>query len=494
MRGEQLAAGYYGTPWAITETKLAEIDAFVERVLAGGKLPEEELARFDAAEPELAHGREQSESGRYEIQDNVAILPLRGVISKRSTMLSRYSGGASADGFRAGLAEAIADPHVEAIVIEVDSPGGQVPGTAEASNALYEARGKKPIVAVVNELMASGATWIASAADQVILATETAQVGSIGVLTVRQDVTEAERQRGIKTHIFKAGETKDYGHPSRPVDARERRDTQARIDQLHTTFLTAVARNRGLDVDELRKRAGDAQMFLGNAAIEAGLADGIGSLESTISKLAADPGGYLGGSVTMTTQTATTTTETPAAETAAVETPAAKPTTVAELRAAFPDLVAQMEKGPETAATETTPPAAGANTGNQAADSAKLEGRQLEMKRQTDIRALCARAKMPELADKLLADPAIDATRAGELVLEKMLTANAAPADGVEPETNAGGTAAAKADPDAALRAEYQANAAKRNWQFSEDEYVASAKRDAGDGMISILPKPKESK
>ena len=100
--------------------------------------------------------------------------------------------------------------------------------------------------------------------------------------------------RGVKTEIFKAGKTKDYGNPSRKVDAGERRELQAEVDKLHTVFLAAVARNRGMDVDELRKRAGDAQMFMGQEAIDVGLADSIGTLDETITQLGADPGSFLG--------------------------------------------------------------------------------------------------------------------------------------------------------------------------------------------------------
>jgi len=106
-------------------------------------------------------------------------------------------GGTSITGFRAAFRQALRDPSVSAIIFDVDSPGGTIDGVPELADEIFAARGRKPMVAVANTQMASAAYWIASAADEIVV-TPSGSVGSIGVLTAREDLSRATQMAGIK--------------------------------------------------------------------------------------------------------------------------------------------------------------------------------------------------------------------------------------------------------------------------------------------------------
>ena len=175
------------TPWAILPSKLAVLEEIVMRHVSGEKLdPAEVQARI--------HGAVRPAERRVQ---SVAVLPLFGTIFPRANMMTDMSGATSAENFAKNFSQLLDDPSVDAIVLDVDSPGGQVGGVNELSKQIFEARGKKPIVAVANHFMASAAYWIGSAADELVV-TPSGEVGSIGVFAVHEDISAALTQAGIK--------------------------------------------------------------------------------------------------------------------------------------------------------------------------------------------------------------------------------------------------------------------------------------------------------
>ena len=130
--------------------------------------------------------------------------------------MSNYSGGTSTDIFGAWFDEAMADKSVTSIVLDVDSPGGSVYGVSELARKIYQSRGKKPIIAVANSLMASAAYWIASAADEIHVSPG-AEVGSIGVIAVHVDRSENNAKEGFNVSYITAGEYKAEGNPDAPL-------------------------------------------------------------------------------------------------------------------------------------------------------------------------------------------------------------------------------------------------------------------------------------
>lgn len=262
------------TPWAIILNRLAALAEIVERHVNGEKLEAEEIeARI--------HGAARPPQRRV---NSVAVLPLFGVIFPRGNIMTQMSGATSAEVFGAQFEALIRDPEVGAIVLDVNSPGGSVYGIEEVSKQIYDARGKKPIVAVANHLMASAAYHIGSAADEIVV-TPSGDVGSIGVFAVHQDMSVALDKAGIKISIIKEGKYKVEGNPYEPLSEEARAAIQASVTDAYDSFVEGVARNRGVNPAAVRNGFGEGRVVFAREAVKLGMADRIGTLEETVNRL-----------------------------------------------------------------------------------------------------------------------------------------------------------------------------------------------------------------
>jgi signal peptide peptidase SppA len=265
-------------PWAIDADRLMEIQAIYAHHLRG------ESIDIEAAEARL--GRKlQNEPQGYQVQDGAALIPLRGVIAPRMNLMAQVSGGTSAELFVRDVQAAAADPAVSSIVLLVDSPGGAVGGTPAAAGAVMAARAAKPIASWVDGAMASAAYWIGSAAERVYLGSSVHPVGSIGVIATHSDQSQREASLGVKTTEIFAGRFKAAMSPHQPLSELGRQTMQDQVDYLYSLFVGDVAAQRGASVDQVRADMADARVFIGQQAVDAGLADGIASLETVIAEL-----------------------------------------------------------------------------------------------------------------------------------------------------------------------------------------------------------------
>lgn len=267
------------TPWAILPQKLAALEEIVLRHVNGEKLDAEEVqARI--------HGARRPADRRV---GSVAVLPLFGTIFPRGNLMTNMSGATSAEQFGKEFAKLVNDPDVGAIVLDVDSPGGQVSGIDELSAQVFNARGTKPIVAVANHTMASAAYYVATSADEVVV-TPSGEVGSIGVFAAHVDYSKQLEQDGVKVSLISAGKYKVEGNPYEPLSEEARGDIQQSVNDYYDAFVDAVARNRGASVDDVRSGFGEGRMVGARRAVDMGMADRIGTLDETVSRL-------LGGTV-----------------------------------------------------------------------------------------------------------------------------------------------------------------------------------------------------
>lgn len=165
-----------------------------------------------------------------------------------------------------------ADPSVDQVVLNINSPGGSVLGISPLVDCLRNAKGKKQVVAIANHVCASAAYWIASACDQVFLASQTAVVGSIGVIATHMDLQEEMKKWGVKITEIVAGTQKNLASPYRKIDEAAQKYYQNRVDEIYSIFVADVAAGRNLP--EAAIRAMEGTDLLGESAIKAGLADG----------------------------------------------------------------------------------------------------------------------------------------------------------------------------------------------------------------------------
>jgi len=276
-------ASYQDKAWALHPAKLEEFVALAEALLDGQKLDWPVLA--------AGKGGPQVQDESYQVRDGVALIPVYGVLDKRMNLLADFSGGTSYEVVGAQLREALADPRVQAILLDVDSPGGSVDGVKTLADQILASRGQKPLVAFANGQMTSAAYWLGSAADQVV-AEETAVLGSIGVAMTHFDRSGQDAQRGVKRTLIYSGRYKTMGSDAGPLSAEAQDYLQQISDTYYQLFLDGVGRNRGQDAAVVHAAMGDGRMFIGRQALDVGLVDQIGTLDDALAlaKQMAQPG------------------------------------------------------------------------------------------------------------------------------------------------------------------------------------------------------------
>lgn len=285
MKYARILAEFYGTPWAILPDRLAVIAAVLHRAAAGVVLTDEEIRAAVGEDPAQAQARGAQHAAA---PGSVAVLPLFGIIAHRAHTVDNISGpgGTSTERFSRVFQTALADPNVSAIVIDVDSPGGNVGGVSELTDEIFAARERKKIVAVANAQAASGAFWIASAAQELVV-TPSGEVGSIGVLAAHQDNSKSLEAQGVKVSLISAGKFKTEGNPFEALTDEGHAAIQVAVNDYYDMFVKAVARNRGVSVLEVRNGFGEGRMVRAKAAVEAGMADRVATLDETIQRLSA---------------------------------------------------------------------------------------------------------------------------------------------------------------------------------------------------------------
>lgn len=225
----------------------------------------------------------------------VAVIPVFGVMAHRMNMMTAISGGTSTEQLAAAFQQAVNDPAVSAIVLDIDSPGGSVFGVQELADVIYRGRGAKPITAVANATAASAAYWIGSQADELVV-TPSGHVGSIGAIAVHMDRSKQAEMLGVRPTFITAGKFKGDGNELEPLDDATRADMQHRVDQYYDAFTRAVARGRGVKLTDVTDGFGEGRMVSAPDAVKLGMVDGLGTLDAVIGKLASGSRSVIGAS------------------------------------------------------------------------------------------------------------------------------------------------------------------------------------------------------
>ena len=219
----------------------------------------------------------------YAIIDGIAVIEISGGLTYRAYCWWTTSYLDIRDSFRA----AIADERVNSVLFLIDSPGGEVAGLFDLVDEIYHARGTKPIIAVADEAAFSAAYAIASAADEVYLS-RTAEVGSIGVIAIHTDQSGFDKNLGVQYTPIYAGDRKNDFNPHEPLKADARDVLQAHVDKLYDMLTAVIARNRSLT--QAAAIATQSGFYMGAAAVDAGLADGVLSVRDIMTKMISSKG------------------------------------------------------------------------------------------------------------------------------------------------------------------------------------------------------------
>lgn len=279
MKYPHILSAFVAEPWAMQREKLQAVSDFLLFKANGGDFTAEELSLSlgsrKAAEPAANQGA-------------VAVIPVYGVLSQRMDLMSEISGGTSYSTLKQALHEAISNDDVKAIVLDIDSPGGTVPGTDELSTEMRKIRGgEKPIIAQVNALAASAAYWIAASADEIVV-TPSGRAGSIGVYTAHDDMSALLEKAGVTRTYISAGKYKVEGNETEELSKESRAYIQSLVDTSYEKFVGAVAEGRGVTSAKVLDSFGQGRMFHAEALLERGMVDRIATLDETLARFGAD--------------------------------------------------------------------------------------------------------------------------------------------------------------------------------------------------------------
>ena len=239
--------------------------------------------------PRLVLGVESAVSGAKHARrslditpEGVAIVQVSGTLVRRTQGLQAESGLTSYEAIEEEVLDAATDPAVRGILLDIDSPGGEAGGLPDLMDALKQAGELKPMWAVANDEAFSAAYGIATTAERIYLS-RTGGVGSVGVIAVHLDHSQADASAGLAYTIFRGGQYKAEHNGLEPLTDHARQTLQGEVDRLHGMFAEMVAANRRLSIDTIM--ATEAGLSFGPLAITAGLADAIGTLQDAHGEL-----------------------------------------------------------------------------------------------------------------------------------------------------------------------------------------------------------------
>lgn len=450
-----IAARLFNTPLLIHPGKLSAIVTG----LAG---------RFEVTPAPNAYGPPggTAQKGGYRLLDNgVAVLEIFGALAHRTAMQANSTYVQGYESIAYTFEAAMADPSVRALVLEIDSPGGEVAGAFQLAEQIHAARGRKPIVAIASDCACSAAYLIASAADSISV-TRTGVVGSIGVVTCHADLSRALDKEGVAITYLYAGAHKVDGNPYQPLPPEVAAQIQADVDHYYVLFLNTVAAYRPI-TDALTLRATEARTFIGPQALDARLADHLETPDQAIARLIASFSPSQKRATAQTPRKSSMDEETrdvplpdPMPEPAA---PAAlDPVSIARLSKGEPGLTPLLLATPHT--------------------EAQVKAR---LAQAAIIRQICAHARQPELADRLIAENADEQTAKAACWEGLVARSEASPVDNAPPAA-----IPAHLPLDARCEAEWNRDPALRAEFGTLAVYIAYAKAQASGRVKTYGGKP----
>jgi signal peptide peptidase SppA len=220
--------------------------------------------------------------------NGVAIITIAGSLVNRGAWIGNSSGLVSYEGIGAQLRDAANDPEVHAILLDIESYGGEASGNNSLAALIRSIREDKPVTALVNDVAASGGYGIAAAANEIVVS-PTSMVGSVGVVMMHLDVSGEMEKKGQVATLIYAGKHKVDGHPFGPLPDTVKADLQAEVSSIYDEFVNSVAAGRGFRMASGAIRATEARTYYGQDAIDHRMADRMGSFDDIVAEMSQSP-------------------------------------------------------------------------------------------------------------------------------------------------------------------------------------------------------------
>ena len=221
----------------------------------------------------------------YTLQGNVGVVSITGSLTNKDAWYNRYFGITSYNDIRLGMDFAARDPSAKEILLYIDSGGGSVAGVSDTATLIKEIDAKvKPVYAFTDGTMASAAYWLGSSARKVYNS-DTALVGSIGVIMTHMEYSKQLAEAGVGVNVLRAGEFKALLNSVEPATKKALEQAGEQLAEAYDIFLSNIAENRGVSKSVADSKMGQGREFFGAKAVEAGLTDGVLTLDKMVSKM-----------------------------------------------------------------------------------------------------------------------------------------------------------------------------------------------------------------
>lgn len=271
--------------WAMLESAYETMLGIVaSRVLGSPPTRAEKDLAIEAAQAAASTRRSGTPAGG----GSIVVMNLFGIIAPRMGAFEDVSQeGTAMDAFAARYSQAMRDPGVGGVVVNVDSPGGSVFGVQEAGDVIYSFRDTKPNTAVFTGMGASAAFWIGTQFARTV-GSPGADIGSVGVLSRHDDLSKAAELAGIGVEYITApeGGFKEEGNPFSPLSESARAHYRERVGEYYEMFVKATARGRGTQPSVVREKFGKGRMYGAKRALDLGMIDAVSTLGEEIDRMA----------------------------------------------------------------------------------------------------------------------------------------------------------------------------------------------------------------
>lgn len=277
---DALVAEFLSTPWALMPERMSAFANVVARWYAGAPKAMED----DSYGPSKSAYEVRREAAARMSAGGVAVVSCYGVIVQRAGMMTEWCGGTSTQQLVAWLRELERDESVQQVLMDFDTPGGSVYGVAEAGAEIRRIRAVKPIVGISNSLCASAGYWMGAQCTEFYV-TPGGEAGSIGVWQAHQDWSKYMEEMGVDTTMLSAGKYKTEGHPYGPLSDDAKTFLLSRVEDYYRDFVGAVAKGRGVSVDQVRNGMGEGRVLGGDACVAEKMADGVMTFDEIMRKM-----------------------------------------------------------------------------------------------------------------------------------------------------------------------------------------------------------------
>jgi signal peptide peptidase SppA len=275
-------------PWAIQGEVAAHVQGLIQREGIAGLRHLAELKRIAHAWDDDDDDRPGARrgGGRAPAGSTVAVVSILGTLTQRTEFINSAETRSTAE-IAEEIQTAVADPKIDAVALDIDSPGGEVYGIPEAWQSIRDAAKAKPIVASANSVAASAALYLASAASE-FWVTPSGEAGSVGVYALHVDASKALEAMGEAWDFIVADDSphKVEGAPTGPLTPDARADLQKMVNRYMTMFVRDLARGRGVTMDHVRENFGRGRMLSPQDAVAVKMADRVGTFDDAVRRAA----------------------------------------------------------------------------------------------------------------------------------------------------------------------------------------------------------------